>query len=441
MKTLKRGADILKEIALKYGSGKIKFQYPEEDIINTIEPNHVDLTGTSGAEIVKKSLENPIGTKRLSELVKPGEKVCVIIPDITRAWQSTSVYIPPVIDEISKAGVKDEDIILISATGSHREQTKEEHITLVGEDVYNRIKIYDHDCHDKENLVYLGESSYGTPIFLNKMAMECDHIVLTGGAILHFMGGYGGGRKYVVPGIAGYKTIMHNHSYALNEGFGSGSNPEVKATNMTHTNKLHMDLTEIAAKAKPLFMMNVVVDSEKRITHAFSGDYLLAHEKACEMVKYLDCVEIEEKADLVIGSGCGFPKDINLYQINKPITNVLEAVKPDGVMIIAAECCEFFGSEDTENIIVKYDNMMDRERDLRDNFSIGKFAGYRPVEIAEQVHMILVSSFTPEMLKNTKIICASTMDEAIEKAKSILGKEHPSTIIMPYAANTLPLMK
>jgi len=430
----------MKTFKFKYGEEKLGFSLPEDEILMVIEPNPMPPVEKSGGDIVRAALEKPIGSERLRDLVHPGETVCVVIPDVTRAWQSPSVYVPPVIEELTKAGVRDEDIVIISATGSHRKQTEEEYIVLVGEDVYRRIEIIDHDCKDEENLVDIGVTSFGTPVRINKRALECDHIVMTGGAILHFLAGYGGGRKYILPGIVGYETIMRNHSYSMNEGMGAGSNPEVRSGNMTPKNKIHMDMMEAAAMAKPLFIMNVVVDSDKRITHAFSGDYIQAHQAACEVVKQMDAVTIHEKADMVIASAGGYPKDINLYQTTKSVFNAVEAVKPGGVMIVVSECREGFGSKDTEAIIRNFPDMISREKDIRSKYTIGKFLGYRPAEIAEQVHFILVSDMDPALLAKTKIRPVATIEEALDLGRKLIEAEHPTITLMPYAANTLPML-
>ena len=142
-------------------------------------------------------------TPRPAELVKPGETVCIIISDVTRRWQSPETYIPILVEELEQAGIRDEDMLILSATGTHRTQTQEEHIGLVTQAVYDRIRVEDHVCTDQENLVHVGDTSRGTPVWLDKRAMACDHIVLTGGVVYHFMAGFGGGRKSVLPGISG----------------------------------------------------------------------------------------------------------------------------------------------------------------------------------------------------------------------------------------------
>lgn len=431
----------MKQFDFKFGRGTIPFSVPGKNILSVVKPNKMEKIEKPGMEVVRDALNNPIKSKKLSELVKEGDTVCVVVPDVTRAWQSPSLYVPPVIDELNKGGVRDKDIVILSATGSHRKQSEDEHKILVSEDVQKRIKVIDHNSKDEDNLVNLGTTSFGTPLFISKIALECDHIVLTGGAILHFLAGYGGGRKYILPGIAGYKTIMHNHSYSMNEGLNSGTNPETRSGNMVEENIIHMDMMEAAEIVKPLFIMNVVVDSNKQITHAFAGDYIKAHEAACEIVKEMDTVTIDQKADMVIASASGYPKDINFYQMTKTVLNAVEAVKDNGTLIVASENIEGFGSSDTEYIISCFSDMLSREMDIREKYTIGKYLGYKPLEIAEKVNFILVTSMKEELFESTKISVVSSIDEAIDLGKKKMGIDEPSMIIMPYGANTLPIVK
>lgn len=425
---------------IKYGKGYQEFEFPEENIIGVIESNKIDESGLSQEETIKKSLENPIASARLRNIVKKGDTVCVVVPDITRAWQSPHIYVPLVIDELNKGGVEDEDILIVSATGSHRFQTEDEYKKLVSEDIYNRIKIIDHDCKDEDNLVFMGMTTRGTPVKLNKKVMEYDHLVLTGGVVYHFLAGFGGGRKYVLPGISSYETIMKNHSYSFNEGLGSGSNKHVKSGNISETNPVHCDMLEAASFAKPAFILNVVVDGDKKITHAFSGNYIKAHEAAAKVVESIDGVKIKQKAEMVIASACGFPKDINLYQTSKTIFNAVEALEDNGVMIIVSECSEGFGNAETEHMMLNFDNMLDRERDTRNEYSIGKGVAYLECEFGEKYNFILVSKMTQEQLGNTSIKPAGTIAEALELAYKIKGKRNLKTYLMPYGANTMPII-
>lgn len=156
-------------------------------------PNPAPACPLSEVDIVRRALENPIGTPRLRDMVKLGQTACLLVPDITRAWQKPHLYVPLVVEELAKGGVRDEDMLIVCATGSHRGQSAKEHKAIVSPAIYSRIHVVDHDCYDTKTLRYVGTTSRGTPVHLNRHALDCDHLVLTGGILYHFLAGFGGG--------------------------------------------------------------------------------------------------------------------------------------------------------------------------------------------------------------------------------------------------------
>lgn len=420
---------------MKYGKEKIEVKIADENFIGIIESKAVDNNKTE-EQVILDALENPIGSPKLYQIVKPGETVCIVISDITRSWQKMGSYLCFIVDELNKGGIKDENIKFISATGSHRKQSEEEHRVLLGEKLADRFKVIDHVCTDEDNLMYLGQTSYGTPVKINKIAMECDHIVITGAIVFHLLVGWGGGKKSLLPGIAGYETIMKNHSMSLNPEMGSGSNPETKSGKVIN-NPIHEDMLEAANMVKPSFMFNVIMDSNGKIAHAVAGNYVEAHAKGCEIVDEIDRININEKADMVIASAGGYPKDINFYQTIKTIINAQEAIKEGGVIVILSECSAGFGNEVIRKIIQEFGNVVDREIELRRNYTIEKYVGYYASEVASRTHMIFVSSMDPKELSMANISVVKTIDDALDLAEKIKGK-NLKTYLMPHGANTLP---
>ncbi|WP_302826517.1 nickel-dependent lactate racemase [Anaerofustis stercorihominis] len=426
---------------LRYDKIEFDVKLKDENIKEVLESNDLGLTKKTPKEHIKDALDNPIGSDKLNKKIDKDDKVCIIISDITRKWQSSKMYLPILVDELNKAGVKDDDITILSATGTHRKQTEEEHKELIGE-LYGRIEIIDHVCTDDENMVYMGTTSHGTPIKLNKVAVNADKVIITGGVVYHFLAGFGGGRKSIVPGIAARETIMKHHSLSLNEGLGSGSNPFVRSANMSETNPFHTDLMEAAEMLKPAFLLNVVVDGDFNIIKAFAGDYVEAHKEACKMVDEMEGVYINKKYPFVIATAGGFPKDINLYQGSKTLCNVMEIIEDNGTAIILFKCGEKFGDEDCEKQIKGYDNMYDREVALRNDFSIGAYVGYLFADFADKYNLILVTSIPKEEFKNTKAYVATTLDEALEIAKDLNGGSlDMETALLPHGANTLPKIR
>lgn len=426
----------MKEISMKYGQGDMKAFIEEENILEVIESNAFKKDKTED-EIISEAFCNPIDSNRLKDIVHEGETVCIIISDITRSWQKPHKFLYKIVEELNAGGVKDQDIVFLSAQGTHRKQTREEHEILLGEKLSKRFEVYDHDCFDEENMVYLGDTTYGTPVIVNKKAVNCDHIVITGAIVYHFLVGWSGGKKSILPGISSFKTISMNHSLSLNEGLGSGTREKVCSGNIIE-NPIHDDMMQAAAMVKPSFMFNVVMGPDGNIAGAVSGNYITAHEAGRKLVDSIDGVNIKNKSDIVIASAGGAPKDINLYQSIKTLINAKEAVVDGGTIIVLAQCSEGIGEiKDIKDMILNFDNMLDREKDLRDHYTISKFVGYFFCETGEKYKLILVSEIDPVLLKNTKIILTKTLEDALKIAYE--GENKNLTVnLMPHGASTLP---
>lgn len=423
---------------LKYGNREFKVGLPDAQIKRVLEANPVQLSPGTPRELIENALDNPIGSNRIENIVKPGEKVCVIISDSTRSWQNPSLILEALLDRLSKAGVKDEDIVIISARGSHRKQTDEELRFLVTDKIYSRIRVVDHDCTDEKNLTYLGTTSRGTPVKLNSIAVNSDRVILIGAALHHFLGGFSGGRKSVIPGIASMDTIQANHSLSLNHGIGSGGNPLVKSGRM-EGNPLHLDMLEGALMLNPCFIINIVVDDNYKTLKAFAGDMVKAHAEACRLVDGMNSVDLDRRYPIVIASAGGYPKDMNVYQPMKTLCHLLECTEPGGIIIMLSECREGFGSSETEKQITGFDNMLDREKALRAHYSIGAHTGFLYADTAEKYTFIFVTGMDARYFSKTKMHIVHTLDEALALAASLRGGSLQGDVcLMPNGPVTLP---
>jgi nickel-dependent lactate racemase len=427
------------EIRMKYGHREFVAGLDDKNILEVIEGTRDNCTKTED-EILDEALAHPIDSARLSQLVHAGETVCIVIPDITRAWQHTERYLYKIVDELNAGGVKDEDIVFLSATGTHRRQTPEEHERLLGPNLVSRFKIIDHDCLDKESNVYLGTTSFGNRVSLDRRALECDHVVLTGAIVYHFLAGWSGGKKAVLPGIAAYETIMSNHALSLKPEFGAGIVESVRSANIEE-NPVHQDMMEAASFIKPLFLFNVVMGHDGKVAGAVAGNYITAHAKGRKIVDRTDSVKIKGLSDVVIATSGGYPKDINLYQSIKLLINAREAVRENGTIIMVTECSEGIGGDEGINtILTRFKSLDERERYLRDAYTIAKFVGYYFCSTAVEYNLIMVTSIDPGLLASTGIKIVKTLDEAIALAFEKHGPD--CTInVMPHGANTFPVLE
>ncbi|MDR0649038.1 MAG: nickel-dependent lactate racemase [Synergistaceae bacterium] len=419
---------------LKFGKGSVKIEIRDEDVLGLMKSREAHGAGTE-AEVIAKALENPIGSTRLSEKVNPGETVCVVVCDLTRSWQRPSVYLPVLLQEIKKGGAMDEDIFFLIATGTHRAHSPAEHRAILGDEVYARYRVFDHDCLASA-MTDFGRTTSGTPVRLNKLAADASHVILTGAITYHFLSGWSGGRKSVLPGIASYESVMANHALALNPLPTKGRNDVCRSGNVDG-NLIHLDMTEAAAMLAPSFLLNVVMNADGKIGQAVAGDWRLAHEAGMRALDSIDRIEIPRLADLVIASACGYPKDINLYQSAKTLFNAQDAVRPGGAIVMLASCAEGYGNDEMQMILREFKDADGREAELRRAFTIAKYVGYCTALAAERFDFHLVTDIDPGLLDGTGIRISRTADEALAKVRAAHGA-NLKTWIMPHGAYTLP---
>lgn len=194
--------------SMKYSNTVFPVPLDPRQVVSEVHANAVNLPRRTVREHIEYALDHPIGAGLIEEAVRPGEKICILISDVTRRWQQPGEYLPVLIERLNRAGIPDEDILILCATGTHRQQTKEEHISLVGEEIYRRIRLIDHQCDDREHLTYMGTSSRGTPVWLNSYAMACDKLILTGGVVYHFWRALVGAANPLFPGLPGGKPLI-----------------------------------------------------------------------------------------------------------------------------------------------------------------------------------------------------------------------------------------
>ena len=433
------GEMAFRDFQLKYGKGAVSFKVPEEHILYELRGKEVSPLADLW-RAYRHALDHPIDSPPLREIVKPGERVLVTVSDITRGWQRSDQVLPVLMETLNEAGIPDSNITIVIAVGAHRLNTEEEFVELCGKEICHRIRVLNHDCWDTKNMVYLGKTSRGTEVSVNRLAVEADRVILTGGVIYHYMAGYGGGRKSILPGLSSIKTIRQNHLLAMGPSLGSGSNPRA-ASGRTRGNEMHEDMMEIAGFAQPDFIVNTVPDLHGQIAGVFAGNWVSAWLDAVKLVDKIFGVEIEEEADIVIATTGGYPKDINLYQTGKTMDNAYYAMKKGGVAIIIAECQEI--SEPREFFQwFEYPSLLEMEKGLRENFTIAGWVALKEMECNNKGSFILLTQRDNfERVQNTRLTPVSTIDEALRLAHEKCGNKNPKITIMPQGGNTFPILR
>ena len=417
----------MKEYRMKYGSDEMKFSLDESLVQAELTINEFPAL-PDPQEAVRQAIRHPISSPALRDLVKPGQTVAFIVNDPTRVARSY-VFLPVLMDELNAAGIPDANMRIVFALGTHRAMTEAEMKEEVGEAVAARVKMYNPDCRDESQMQYFGVTSRGTKVGFSRLVTEVDHIICTGGIVHHFFSGYGGGRKAMLPGVAAYETIRHNHSMMFDPNAVIGR---------LEGNPVYHDQVEGVEMHRPSFLINVVMDEEKRFLKVFAGDYIEAHKEACKMVDQVYGAEVKQEADLVIASCGGFPKDINVYQLQKTMDNAWCAVREGGVVIILGECREGSGSVQYEKMMQEHKTPEGIETALRAKFEIGAHKAYAVTRLMKKAEFILVSSLEPDFARMLLFTPAKTMEEALAVAYAKLGTK-PTITLMPMGSITVPL--
>lgn len=315
------------EIKLLYGNGKLKVNLPEDAEIQTINPKETEGLKDPKAAL-REAMRRPIGGAPLRDRAKAARRIGIIFNDITRATPN-DIIIPAILKELEHIPRK--DITLYNALGTHRSNTKEELISILSPDLVRDFRIVQNNAFEKDTQVYLGKTKRENKIYLNKDLMENDLIILTGFIEPHLFAGFSGGCKAVMPGMAGLRTVMHNH------GADMVSHPKAIWGQMAG-NPIQEEIREIVTTLANTFLVNVAMNGEQEITAVFAGDLLSAHDRGCVFVKETAMAPIDEAFDIVISSNAGYPLDQNLYQAVKAMSAAAQIVKPGGAIIVAAEC-------------------------------------------------------------------------------------------------------
>ncbi len=417
------------EYNLKYGKKVINFSFDSDLIAATLKlKEHPPLNDPDAA--ILEAIRNPLDSKPLRDLVKKGETVAFLVNDSTRVANS-HVFMPILLDELNAAGIPDKDMFIVFALGTHHDMTQEEMIEQVGQAVANRVPMYNSTAKDNSQFTKVGTTSRGNEVYFNRRVVEADHIICTGSIVHHFFAGYGGGRKALFPGVAGYETIRRNHSFMLE--------PNAELGRLDG-NPVYEDQIEGTEMCRPSFLLNVVLNEKKEFLKIFAGDYITAHKEGCKFVESIYGTELAEQADLVIASCGGYPKDINVYQMQKTMDNAVLAVKEGGIIIILGECIEGTGSDMYENWMRQYKTPEAIEEKVRNEFVIGGHKAYAVTRLMKKAQFILVSTLADELAKTLLFTPANTIDEALSLAFGKLGTK-PRTILMPQGSLTVPVVK
>ncbi len=411
---------------LPYGRGTLPLSVDDASLAGVLTSRieeydpHMDQ-----AALVEEAAANPIGSAPLCELAKGKARVTMIASDHTRPVPSRLIM-PVLLREIRK-GNPDAQITILIATGCHRGTTAEELAGKFGPEIVANEHIVVHDCDDMENMVLLGTLPSGGACMVNRLAVETDLLVAEGFIEPHFFAGYSGGRKSVLPGVASRECVMANHCSEFiahpmaRQGFLDG-------------NPIHADMEWAARKAGLAFILNVVLNGSKQVIHAVAGDAVEAHRAGCDFLEGL-CVVPPVPADIVVSTNGGYPLDQNIYQAVKGMTAAEATVNEGGVIIMAAASADGHGSGHFCKGLQAGDDMDALMVDIlsrgRGETTPDQWQYQVMIRVLQRARIIYISEADDALVRSLHMTPAHDTAQALELARQMLGKEHPTVTVIP----------
>lgn len=415
------------QTALLYGKGTIKVEVPDHSMI--IEPYHLEGLQEDKQAVIE-ALRHPIGLPPLADMVKATDKVAIVISDITRPTPNEKL-VPWIIEELSH--VPKENFVIINGTGTHRDQTEEEFVQMLGKSVVDSVRVINHHCHNKDELLKVGHSQFGCDVYLNKEYVEADFRIVTGFIEPHFFAGFSGGPKGIMPGIAGIETILTFHNARMI------GDPLATWGNMVN-NPLQDMTREVNRMCKPHFMLNVTLNKSKEISQVFAGELFEAHDQGCTFTKQHAMIPVAGRFDVVITSNSGYPLDQNLYQAVKGMSAAHKIVKEGGTIICASECSDGIPNHGNYAEILQ---LRKTPHEILEMINDGRFQKFDQWQVQKQAviqvwaDVYVYSSLADEDVEKAMLKPSHDIEATLEQLKEKYGS-NMTVAVLPLGPLTIP---
>ena len=408
---------------LRYGKGSISFETPP-GLLGIIEPRPVTIQPVD--DLLKESTMKPVSGQRLKGILrrnKPGH-VVIVVSDITRKIAQYEQILRFLVAELVSAGIDEKNIEFVIALGTHRKHTPEEDALLYGS-LPDEFSFFHHDCHS--DLVSLGRTSTGLDVSVNRRVREADFVITTGRVDFHYLAGFSGGRKSILPGVASYETIRNNHKKLVRNGVDIGK---------TDGNIIAQEMAEAAELLGIDYLLNVVETPERDIARVFSGDPLGAFQEAVGYFIAARQVDIPAQADCVIVSAGGFPQDRNFYHTHKSINLAIQALKGSGSIILIGQCAEGFGNEKFMQLMLehKLESLLHYPEEKID---VGGHRAFLTAKILKAHHVYVLTDLDPDMVRKINFTPVESIDEGIDAVRRQEGDDL-KTLVIPNGKAVLP---
>ncbi len=410
-------------VTLDYGRTGLAVELPDERVVRTLAykeaPPIADPVGALAAV-----LERPTKSPSLAQLAQGKKTVCIAICDITRPVPN-ELILHPVLETLERAGIARGDILILVATGLHRGNTAAELTEMVGADIVRDYRIENHDGRAREQHTYLGESPRGVPMWLDTRFVEADLKITVGLIEPHFMAGFSGGRKLICPGLAAWETIRHWHAPAFLE-------HPCADTGVLDGNPVHEENTWIALRAGCDFIVNVVIDAQRRPLKFVAGDMEAAFLEGVDFVRRVVVDTIPEPVDIVVTSSAGYPLDATFYQAVKGMNAALPIVKEGGVIVLAASMSEGVGSPEFINLFRRYASLdkflqgiLGQPCHTLDQWQLEKLAAVR----RKASVMVVTDGLPPSTIDGLFVEHAVSVEAAVAEALRLRGPKATIAVV------------
>lgn len=416
------------EIELPYGTSFLKARIPTKNITFVLSTKYIKGLENEW-EAITNSLRAPIGCPALRDCINKNDKVVVLATDNTRPCPDDRI-LPPLLAELEEKIPRD-NIMIIVAVGLHPPLDKQELVKKLGKDIVENYNVMNHDV---TQCVYIGTTSRGTPVDINTRVVEADFRLSIGFIEPHWFAGFSGGRKSIAPGVFSVRSAYKNHSYIMVD------HPR-SISGIIKGNIVHEDLVEQARMAKLNFIVNVLLNKNREITHVVAGDPIKAHERGCEMEADIAEVKAPHKVDITITTNSGAPLDLDLYQTCKGMNTASKITRDGGIVIIASACTIGVGPEEFRELHASVSSPKEVLQKIRREEPIG-VQWQNQILARDQLRndFYLVSGLEDSVVKDLMITPIRTIEEGLEKAFKILGNDAEIAVI-PEGPLVIPILE
>jgi nickel-dependent lactate racemase len=416
---------------LAYGTRGLEIELPDDADVTVIEPEYVPGLPDEPAAI-RQVLRAPTASKPLRELARRGQTVSVVFCDITRPMPSGRVM-PVLLEELLDAGVRQDDITLLNATGMHRANSDAELRAMLGDRIVDEFRIVTHDAHDEPSLRYLGQTRRGHPIWVNRAYLDADVRILTGFVEPHFFAGFSGGPKMVVPGVAGAPTVMANHGAEML------SDPQATWATL-EGNPVWEEIYETASLTRPTFNLNVTLNKDHAITAVFAGELYASHRAGADFVRRTATRPVPRTYDVVVTTNSGYPLDQNIYQAVKGMAAGARVVTPGGAIVAASECSDGVPDHGNYRTILQMGQTPDELLRIVSAPGFSMFDQWEvqiQAQIQQRARVYLKSSLPDEVVRSTHLEPCDDVSGLVRRLVRQRG-EAASVCVLPQGPQTVP---